>query len=65
MLPLADPSLIVTSTIILSSIPRLLLSIIPVNEPPFSDIEYCCWLNDTAPIDEINYNTYNINLVIY
>ena len=50
-LPLADPSLIVTSTITSSDV--LLFSVIaPVNELSLSATEYCDWLSDTvAPID--------------
>ena len=52
-LPLADPSLIVTSTI--TSLDVLLLSVIvPVNELLLSAIEYCDWPSDTvAPVDQM------------
>ena len=51
-LPLADPSLRVTSTITFSD--ALLLSIIiTLNELSLSSTEYCDWLNDTvAPIGQ-------------
>ena len=56
-LPLADPSVMVTSTITSSDV--LLLSIRPTdNGVMFSSIEYCDWLNDnTAPVDHYLYNT--------
>ena len=53
-LPLADPSVMVTSTI--TSLDTLLLSIRPTdNGVMFSSIEYCDWLNDnTASVDQYN-----------
>ena len=50
-LPLADPSVMVTSTITSSDV--LLLSIRPTdNGVMFSSIEYCDWLNDNiATVD--------------
>ena len=56
-LPLADPSVMVTSTI--TSLDALLLSIRPTdNEVMFSSMEYCDWLNDnTAPVDQYVNNT--------
>ena len=56
-LPIADPSLIVTSNI--TSTDALLLSVIlTVNEVSFSATEYCDWLNDTiAPSGQQNYIT--------
>jgi len=56
-LPLADPSVMVTSTI--TSLDALLLSIRPTdNGVMFSSIEYCDWLNDnTAPVDQYMNNT--------
>ena len=52
-LPLADPSVMVTSTI--TSLDALLLSIRPTdNGVMFSLTEYCDSLNDnTAPVDQI------------
>ena len=51
-LPLADPSVMVTSTI--TSLDALLLNIRPTdNGVMFSLIKYCDWLNDnTAPVDQ-------------
>ena len=51
-LPLADPSVMVTSTI--TSLDALLLSIRPTdNGVMFSSIEYCDWLNDNAaPVNQ-------------
>ena len=51
-LPLADPSVMVTSTVI--SLDVLLLSIRPTdNGVMFSSIEYSCLLNDNfVPIDQ-------------
>ena len=56
-LPLADPSVMVSSTI--TSLDALLLSIRPTdNGVMFSSIEYCDWLNDNiAPIDQYMNNT--------
>ena len=56
-LPLADPSVMVTSTI--TSLDALLLSIRPTdNGVMFSSIEYCDWLNEnTAPVDQYMNNT--------
>ena len=52
-LPLADPSVMVTST--MTSLDALLLSIRPIdNGVMFSSIEYCDWLNDnTDPVDQL------------
>ena len=51
-LPLADPSVMVTSTV--TSLDVLLLSIRPTdNGVMFSSIEYCDWVNDNnAPVDQ-------------
>ena len=56
-LPLADPLVMVTSTI--TSLDALLLSIRPTdNGVMFSSIEYCDWLNDnTAPVNQYMNNT--------
>ena len=56
-LPLADPSVMVTS--IITSLNALLLSIRPTdNGVMFSLIEYCDWLNDnTTPVDQYMNNT--------
>ena len=56
-LPLADPSVMVTSTITSSDV--LLLSIRPTdNGVMFSSIEYCDWLNNsTAPVEYLVNNT--------
>ena len=56
-LPLADPSVMVTSTI--TSLDALLLSIRPTdNGVMFSLIEYCDWLNDNiAPVDQYTNST--------
>ena len=58
-LPLADPSVMVTSTIISSDV--LLLSIRSTdNGVAFSSIEYCDWLNEnTASVDWFKYVQYN------
>ena len=56
-LPLADPLVMVISTI--TSLDALLLSIRPTdNGVMFSSIEYCDWLNDNnAPVDQYINNT--------
>ena len=56
-LPLADPLVMVTSTI--TSLDALLLSITPTdNGVKFSSIKYCDWLNDnSAPVDQHMNNT--------
>ena len=64
-LPLADPLVMVTSTI--TSLDALLLSIRPTdNGVMFSSIEYCDWLNDnTAPVDQyINNTTQSLTLLL-
>ena len=51
-LPLADPSVMVTSTMTSSDV--LLLSIRPTDNGVvvFSSIEYCDWSNDTNTVDQ-------------
>ena len=63
-LPLADPLVMVTSTI--TSLDALLLSIRPTdNGVMFSSIEYCDWLNDnTAPVDQYMNNTTQLTTLI-